>query len=344
MSFLSLSSELTGRLAGLPPPLADTFINRAWRDIRRERQWSFLMDVGAIVCPVQATAGAVAFVQFGTTVTCNAAASAALATLLASMPSPLDLTAVQIRFGGSGNAAAVGQVYSISAQDITTPTAYILTVDRPIVQATNATSGYQVYRAYIKPPVDDFMNWVSFVDMTNGWALRKNFTSSYFDLKDPQRQAQGQSYYVGAFEGNPGTDPRPQYELWPHPTSGQVFFTRFRRAGADFATDAEELPPIIPDSLVMERALGYHGYRWAAENVGRIPELKGPNYAQLMLEARNAYTSLLVAAKREDNEQQLNDIWARGHGLIHGDGRGIFKGMVNYPIDSNFMQSHLINF
>ena len=32
MSFASLSSELTGTLPGLSPFLADSFINRAWRD------------------------------------------------------------------------------------------------------------------------------------------------------------------------------------------------------------------------------------------------------------------------------------------------------------------------
>lgn len=340
MSFLELSSELSGRLPGCSTFLCDTFVNRAYREIRDARQWSFLQDICAIVCPVQVVAGTVSFTQFTETVTCDAIASAAL--LAIALPSPLDLTALQIRFGGTGNTSAVGQVYSIASVDQTNPAAVVLTLDRVIVQATNATSGYQVYRAYFTPTVDDFLNWVSFVDMTNGWRLKLNCSSTAFDARDPQRQAQSMAYYVGSFLGNPGTQPKPQYELWPHPTSGQVFLGRFQRAGEDFSAAADQQSPIIPDSLIIERALGYHGYRWAAENVGRIPQLKGPNYAQLMLESHAAYRDELVKAKKNDDEQELRTVWNRGHGLVHRGGG--FKGLVDFPIDSAFIQSHLLNF
>lgn len=340
MSFLDLSSELVGRLPGLSPFLADSMINRAWREIRDERQWSFLKEDCAIVCPTQVVAGAVSITQFSETVTCDATASAAL--LAIQLPAPLDLTSLQIRFGGSGNTASVGQVYSIISVDQTNPAAVELTLDRLVVQATNPTSGYQCYRAYIKPTIDDFLNWVSFVDMTNGWALRLNQTSSYFDVRDPQRQAQGMAYYVGAFKGNPGTEPRPQYELWPHPTSGQTFYGRFQRQGEDFSVATDQQSPIIPTSLILERAFGWHGYKWAAENVGRLPQLKGTNWVQLMLKTQEDYRKNLVTAKKQDNEQQLNDVWNRGHGLVHGGRWG--KGMWSYPIDSNFLQSHLVNF
>ena len=290
---------------------------------------------------MQTVAGTVAIVQFSDTVTADATASAAL--LAIQLPSPLDLTSMQIRFGGSGNTSFVGQVYQIIAVDSTTPTAVVLTLDRPVFQQTNATSGYQCYRCYIKPTVDDFLKWTALVDMTNGWRLRLNYTSENFDQRDPQRMAQGLSYYLGSFKGNPGeTQPRPTYELWPHPTSGQVFYGRFRRRGENFLNQIDEQSPIIPESLIMERALGYHGYKWASENVGRIPQLKGPNYAQLMLASRQDYKTELTKAKKNDDEQELQTVWARGHGLIHG-GRFGFKGMVNYPIDANFIQSHLVN-
>jgi len=340
VSFVELSSELVGRLPGLSPFLADTFINRAWSEIRRARTWSFLKEICAIVCPTQVVAGTVAITQFSDQVTADATASAAL--LAIALPAPLDLTAMQIRFGGQGNTSFVGQVYSIAAVDTTVPAAIVFTLDRVVVQATNPTSGYQCYRAYVKPTVDDFLRWESMVDMTNGWRLRLNYTSTVFDARDPQRQAQGMSYYVGAFLGNPGLQPRPQYELWPHPTAGQTFLGRFYRTGTDFLDPTEELPPMIPSELVIERALGYHAYRWAAENVSRIPQLSKVNYAQLMLESHVNYAKLLLDAKRNDNEQELNDVWYRGHGLVHGV--SAFKGMINFPIDSNFLQSHLLNF
>ena len=341
MSFVDLYSELVGRLPGLSPFLAESFIQRAWREVRDERTWSFLQEICAIVCPVQVVAGTVSITQFSDIVTCDATASAAL--LAIALPAPLDLTALQIRFGGTGNTSSVGQVYSIADFDDTNPLAVVLTLDRIQVQTTNTVSGYQVYRAYIKPTIDDFLKWTSIVDMTNGWRLRLNYTSDLFDVRDPQRQAQGMSYYVGSYLGNPGlTQPRPQYELWPHPTSGQTFLGRFRRSGESFNTSDEEQAPIIPDSLILNRALGWHGYPWAQENSTRIPELKGVNWVQLAISARAEYPKELTRAKKQDDEQELQTVWNRGHGLVHG--RAAFKGMVNFPIDANFMQSHLLNF
>lgn len=339
MSFSSLSSELVGRLPGLSPFLADTFCSRAWREIRDERLWSFLQDDCGVVCPTQVVAGTVNITQFSATVVCDATASAAL--LAITLPSPLDLTAMQIRFGGTGDAAQTGQIYSITDFDDTDPAALELTLDRVVVQTTNAVSGYQCFRCYIKPVVEDFLAWQSLVDMTNGWSLRLDYTSTAFDRRDPQRQAQGLAYYCGAFKGNPGTQPRPQYELWPVPTSGQTFYGRFRRQGADFFDATDTQSPIIPDSLIIERALGYHAYPWAAQNVGAFPAFQKNNWPSLMLQSKQAYQQDLLRAKKQDDEQELQTVWARGHGLVHGTPG--FKGMTNYPIDAAFLQSHLVN-
>ena len=339
MSFQALSSELTGFLPGLSPFLADSYINRSWREVRDARLWSFLQEDCGIVCPAQVTAGTVSITQFSATVTCDATASAAL--LAISLPSPLTLTALQIRFGGAGNTAQTGQIYSIAAVDQTNPAVVVLTLGRLVMEATDAASGYQVYRCYITPTVDDFLAWQSVVDMTNGWRLKLNYTSSSFDARDPQRQAQGQAYYVGGFKGNPELQPKPQYELWPHPTSGQTFYARYRRQGEDFAEPADTQPVIIPDALIIHRALGYHAYPWAAANIGHFPALKGANFGLLMLDAKKMYQEDLLRAKRQDDEQELQTVWARGHGLIHGL-RGA-HAMVSYPIDSAFLQAHLIN-
>lgn len=339
MSFQALSAELTGFIPGLSPFLSDTYINRAWRQIRDARLWSFLVEDCGIFCPVQITSGTVSITQFSETVVCDATASAAL--LAVSLPSPLDLTALQIRFGGQTVAAQTGQVYSIIDFDGSDPAGLTLTLDRVVMQDTNASSGYQVYRCYIKPTVDDFLRWESLVDMTNGWRLKLNYTSTYFDMRDPQRQAQGFAYYLGAFKGNPELQPKPQYELWPVPTSGQTFYARYRRQGEDFSDPADTQPVIIPDELIIERALGWHAYPWVAANLGHFPAFKGVAIGNLMLQSKAAYREMLLTAKRQDDEQQLQTVWNRGHGLLHG-GRG-FKGMTDYPIDSNFIQSHLVN-
>lgn len=339
MSLQSLSSELVGVVPGLSPFLADSFVNRALRDILDARKWSFLQSDGAIICPTQVTAGTANITQYSATVTMDADASAALIALGATP----GLTNLQIRFGGTGNASFSGQIYSIIAADTTTdPTAVVLTLDREVVQTTNTTTGYQVYRCYVKPPVDDFLTWQSVVDMTNGWTLKKNFTSTYFDSRDPQRMAQGLGYYIGGYKGNPELQPRPQYEIWPHPTSGQTFYARFRRRGEPLFESADTQPEMIPDQLIQHRVHGWYAYPWAASNVSRFPALRGAGWVSLTLDAKKMYQDDLLKAKQQDDEQELQTVWDRGHGLRRRGGG--FKGIVDFPIDSNYMQSHLVNF
>lgn len=70
--------------------------------------------------------------------------------------------------------------------------------------------------------------------------------------------------------------------------------------------------------------------RWAQQNAGRIPELKGVNWPLLLLEVEKRYNFELVGAKRNDQEI-LTDILRPGT-----------AGIMDFfgPIDSNWAQSH----
>lgn len=349
MAFLDLVAELSGTLPGLSPLLAEKHINRAWQDIRNARLWSFLTTDAAILCPTQITTGTIAITQGALTVTASAAASAAL---LAAPTSP-GLTNLQIRFGATS--PAIGQVYNIRVVDQTNVNAIVLTLDRAVVEATNAASGYQCYRCYVTPPILDFRAWQSIVDMVNGTPMKVNYTSSAFDVKDPQRQAQGLAYYCGFYQSNQilsvplgtvtpnvnvdaGT---PIYELWPHPTSGQTFYARIRRAGLPFTLPTDQQPDVIPDQLILQRALYMYSYPFAKANVAHFSTFKGVNWNDLIVTARATYVDLYRDAARNDDEQALQSIWSRGHGLRAGAGG--FKGLTDFPIDANFIQSHLLN-
>lgn len=353
MSFLDLTSELTGVLPGLSPFLADTYVNNAWIDICNRKPWSWLRQDAAVFCPAQITAGTVAIVRGTATITASAAASAALAAQQATaLPT---LTNMQIRFGAS--TPAVGQVYSIIGYDATDPNAVILTLDRVVVEATNAASGYQCYRCYVTPPVASgtMLAWLSFTDMVNGWTLKRDFSSAYFDAKDPQRQAQGMAYYLGSYEGNRvsnivtgATVPNPNlsagvpsYELWPHPTSGQTFYVRMKLKGARFIQPTQEIPTNVVDSqLIMHRALGRYAYPFAMAQASRIPAWKGLNLPTLIRLSNDSYDQGIMTALRLDEEQASSAVTNRGHGLRGGGGIG--KGLTGFPIDSNFIQSHLL--
>lgn len=346
-------AELTGELPGLSPQLAEKQINRALREVYDARNWSFLVTDGVIVCPVQVTEGTIAYTQFETTVVCDADASAALLsqTLVGAVPG---LKTLQIRLNPSTISPAVSQVYSILDFDATNPAAIELTLDRMIVESTDPSAGYQVYRAYVVPPLSDFKAWQAAVDVTNGWSLKRNFTSAYFDMMDPQRQAQGMAYYLGAWGGNRvvdavtgGTSPQstqnqsvPVYELWPHPTSGQNFYVRIRRRGEPLVEPTDELPDQITESLVLIKAKGWYAYSFAEANIAHYPEFAKTNWAQLRTSAKLEYERLLLDAKRNDNEQALQDVWNRGHGLRSRPPG--FKGMQGFPIDAEFIQSHLL--
>lgn len=356
MAFLDLTAEMAGTLPGLSPLLAQKFINRAWRHVCGERLWSFLTLDGVVVCPTQITAGAASIVQFTPTVTMNVAASAAL-TAQAAFGAIPGLTNMAIRFGATS--PAIGQIYNIIAVDTSIPTAIVLTLDRPVVEATTITAGYQCYRPYITPPVADFLKWESLDDMVNAFSItndRLNKTSKYFDQRDPQRASQGLAYflgnYVGAYAPNPVTGavlPNPNveagtniYELWPHPTSGQTFYVKFRRRGAPFVLPGDTQPDVIPDDLLIQRTLGWHAYPFAKANIANFPTFKGVDWNQLIVTARTSYAEQLVDVKRADEEAAPQQVWNRGHGLRSGVYD--FKGISDFPIDSNYLQSHLVRF
>jgi hypothetical protein len=359
MALLDLTAELTGTLPGLSPILAQRYINRALTQIYNVRNWSFLLTDGVLVCPALVDDGTVALTQYSADITLDADASAALLaqTLVGAVPGILNL---QIRFGSSS--PATGSIYSIVDYNVTNPAAIILTLDRVVVEATDAASGYQCYRCYVVPPIDDFLRWESLVDPANAITFQRNrltVTSADFDRMDPQRSSQGLAYWLGAWGSNrivdavtgatapnsPSAQGTPIYELWPHPTSGQTFYCRFRRAGAALVNATDEQPPIITDALILAKALYAHAYPFAMANVGNFPTMKGARWTELIAFQRAEYQRELLTVKRTDMEQQLqsSDVWNRGYGLRSSRPFGRY-GDLGYPIDSAYLQSHLVRF
>ncbi len=344
MAFADLGAELTGLLPGLPAFLAQTYIKRAWRKIRDRRNWSFKSQDAVVICPAQVTTGTFAITQFSSTVVSDVAAGTALtATVPFAQPG---LTKMQIRFMGL---AQTGQIYSITAFQLNTPGAgqLTLTLDRVVQEATNALSPYLSYRCYITPPDTNFSRWDSLNDMINAIGIsgdRLSYSSVYFDLRDPQRQALGQAYYCGLYKAA-GTVPlqatqaatAPVYELWPHPTMGQTFYTRYLSTGVDFTLPTDQQPAIIPDQLIVHAALTFDAYPWAKANAAHFPALKGVNFAQLISETAQFYQSELIDAMRQDDELALQRVYNRGHGLKPDRPVGFYG-----PIDSNYIQAHAV--
>lgn len=356
MAFIDLTSELTGTLPGLSVFLAQRYVKQAFEEICRKRNWSFLQADAAIVAPAVVTTGTVSVTQYTATVTLNAAASAAVLaqTLTGATPG---LTNMQFRVA-SVTSPAASQVYSIIAADTTTPAAIVLTLDRPLVEGTNAAATYQIYRAYITPPDPNFLGWQTVVDMTNARPLILNASSAKFDLLDPQRLSQGLAFYLGQYRGtmttsavtgavapNPNVDAGTNlYELWPVPTQGQTFYARYRLRRYPYGdAPTDELPAVVPEGLVMARALGWYAYPWAGTNAANFPTLRGMNFATLISSSRATFQEIYTSTARQDDEIAMQSVLKIGHGLrvTRPFGRG---GDLPLVADSNYLQSHLVRF
>jgi len=356
MAFLDLVGQLCGEMPGLSPILAQKHLNQALGDIYNERLWSFNELDAAIVCPAIITAGTASITQFSDSVTLDATASAAVLAQTAPTAVPGLLT-LSIRFGATSPAAS--QIYNIVAFDITVPAAIVLTLNRVVMETTNAASSLQIYRPYIIPPITDFLKWETLVDMNNAITIRGNrltMTSAFFDARDPQRTSLGLAYYCGSYAGGYIADPTtgivtpqntvsagaPIYELWPHPSQGQTFYCRFKRKGALFVQPGDTQPDGISDAMIIAKAKADFSYPFAAANVANFPTFKGANWTMLIGEKKKDYQQDLLQAKRIDDERALQTIFCYGHGLRVP--RHYFKGDGEYPIDANYLQSHLVRF
>ena len=134
----------------------------------------------------------------------------------------------------------------------------------------------------------------------------------------------------------------PIYELWPGPTQGQSFYVRYQIRGVDFSSPTDVQPYGIPDQLIIQWALAYYAYPWARMNLGRFPALEKVNWSQAIEQAkedlhgnlRKNKPGLVQAAIRQDDNQATRSILRRGHGLRRLD--------YPWPLDANFLQSHLV--
>lgn len=320
MGFLAYYSELQGHIPKLPVDLARIHINRAWEKIRRQRLWSFLLRESNLFFPALIGDGTVSVTYGSPTVVGDSTAAAQWTTQLLGVPVPL--LQRQFRIGGSG------PIYNITAVSTSVNPNDTLTLDEDYGYTTNAAANYAIYLAYKEAPESDFRRWKSVFDPTNGYPLVTGIPRQAIDMVDPTRGAQGQAYRVVDYKSNPTTN-IPIYEFWPHQTYQITFKSIWESRGEDFVDDDDELPPAIPDGVLINTALGHFSYPWAAANVGRYPELKGTNWIALKVDALNTLRKDYSEVMRMDEEavQQYWTLLRKTYGLY-------------YPISGRFMQDH----
>ena len=298
----SLWNELLVRQPALDPGYAPKLVQRAWRDIRDSRPWSFLIGNGVLFSPGSITAGAVAVTQFSATVTFNATAIAALD----GITNPI-ISLRQFRAGGPGG----GPIYDIASVDAGFAANGIATLNRPFLEATNAAASYAVYRCYYGPPmvdsdteVTDFLRYRSIYNPATLQRFRLYGSTEELTMMDPKRVTSGNPWALFTHSLSTGKF----YEMYPHPTASQSYIAVYQKRGTDLAS-GEQLPEVITEELILEKAM-YHTCLWATSAVGRIATLKGTNWQSLAIAHNANYMERLreVALRDEDTLKQ-NGIW-----------------------------------
>ncbi len=330
------ATQLMGEIPGLPFLFARKYINQALDAISRTRLWSWNVNDGIIISPGLLTTGTVDVTNFSNQVQFDSVAQAAIATTSFNPP----ITQRQFRTMG-------GPIYNLVGYDSGTG---IGTLDRLYIANTATQQEFQIYKCYYgAPSIDgvtpniDFLRYLTINDPINGYTIadkRLTMDRTALNRRDPMRGAQGQPYYTATYRPGPNlmnvdgsiprspTDGMMQYEWWPHPTTAQAYLVQYERQNLTLGP-ADYLPNQCPP-LLLQYKVDEFAYRWAAQNMARIPELKGINWMAMVLEVQAKFKVEMVEAKRNDTEILTTILRPGTAGIMD------FFG----PIDSNWAQSH----
>ncbi len=296
MAFIDMISELHGAVPKIPFPFCKTLINRAWKDLRRQNLWSFLLFDARWISPGTINSGTVTVTQGSTSVVVDSTASDAI---IASGSSPTSLLQRQFRIGAGG-------IYNIWGWDGAT----ILTLDQPYAEASASGSSYSIFQCYYPAPVQDFLGWLSVRDMQNFISLfTDRYTRRQLDEMDPQRTWFYLPTDVVPFQQdqNPSspTFMYPMFELWGAPQYNLAYQLYGMRSGTDLVNPTDVLPPSVGEDCVLALAKVY-SYQWAEANKGDSPRNSGPDWRFLMGAAQAEYQRLYKDYRRRDRENVDN--------------------------------------
>lgn len=314
-TLVEMAAELTGSIPGLSNLFARKYINQAFEEIQRDYLWSWNIGQGVIIIPQAVSSGSVSVTQYSATITFDATAKAALNAANSNPP----ITSRQFRVPSSG------PIYSIIAYNTGTGVA---TLDRIYTESTNTTAQYTVYRVYYDPcSVDgttantDFLRYLTINNDINGysiWGRRLYRTRQDFNRIDPLRGAIGLPYYMAPYI--PTSAGIMQHEFWPHCTTSLALLCQYQKKHTDLLPN-DSLPNQAPITLLRYAAFKF-AYRWALQNQGRIPELKGVDWRFALAESQKTYDQELVRSKKNDKEIMLN---------IYRPGSGFNRDFPYYP-------------
>lgn len=298
---IDMTSEISELVPGMSRIRARTLINRAFKYVQDSALWSFQLQQGGFSTPAVTTAGTFSATLGQSTITGDAAASAAWIAL----PFYWQTTFQQIRAQGFS-------IYSVIAMDTTNPTAVVLTLDRPFIDPLPFFTGvgYQMFQAYIAAPVG-FKRWLTIADMFNAWSLDLWTPRHTIDLTDPARLytsnpsmalALGRDQRGAGTPNASATVGQQIYELYPNPQTEISYQTYYVAEAPYLVNNTDTLPAPLDEELITQKALTW-AYR-DAEARRDIMAAKGTvgNYMALKKQAEEDFLARLKTLRLLDRD------------------------------------------
>ena len=167
--------------SALPATLAQQFIIYRFRDIRRDRLWSWRLGQSQIVINAVYNTGLVTTVRGSQTITGSGTAW------------PTSVVGRQFRVG------TVAPIYTVVAWNSATS----IEIDQPFAGTAGAGQPYQILDAYVTPTPADFQDFISVKDPQMNWQLKTHVLQEYLDAVDAQRANTGTPYCLADLAYNP---------------------------------------------------------------------------------------------------------------------------------------------
>ncbi len=320
-----LAAELKSWLSQIDPLATLPLAQRAYKDIRDSRDWSFNKANGAWVAMNQVATGTVTATQFSTTVTCDSVALPYWEALAFPTPPQYPMQFLQFRIIGN-------PIYDIANYNGTNQ----ITLNRPMAEQGGAGLSYMIYQPYMPAPSIDFKRWMSIVDPISGYRFRyENMyrTQKELDKRDPQRTSFGwPTWVVGKdYVTLPGdTQQRPRFELGLGQPIQQIGYILEWMTNGDIAsTPTAVIPSQISDQTIMARAR-YYGHDLVANQPNVDVKVKA-FHMQKMRVVEAQYNDLLRNDMMRDN--------AIFDSLVCDEQAG---PSLSGPIDSDYLQDHVL--
>lgn len=290
----------------IPIPLAQRFVNYAYRRAARSQRWSQLRAQGEWYLPAPYTTGTVSATDGSASVTGS---------------------------GTTWTSSMVGRQVMLASQgvpwyDITAvPDATTLTLDRPYSGPALSGEEYEISQVYVEAP-SDFGFFISILDPEREWKLHFDIQQAVIDSWDPKRTKVGDVWVVAPMgpdadaDGTAGSY-RHRFEIWPRAGSARRIPFRYQLKVSNLTGSGVPFWPLDTDILTEGALARLAMFKGTADN---------PNsYYDLSLYKFHQENFLREVHRAAMEDQRVDQTWVE---------YAATEDWPFAPIDGAYLQKH----